>query len=62
MREALTLNRSKLNTQATLDGMLDILVRAAPGAGIRPAACTSARRRTPPRLGARPGTIDESRA
>ena len=32
MREALTPNRSKLNTQATLDGMLDILVQAAPGA------------------------------
>ena len=31
MREALTPNRSKLNTQATLDGMLDILVQAAPG-------------------------------
>ena len=32
MREALTPNRSKLNTQATLNGMLDILVQAAPGA------------------------------
>ena len=31
MREALTPNRSKLNTQATLNGMLDILVQAAPG-------------------------------
>lgn len=35
MREALTPNRSKLNTQATLDGMLDILVQAAPGAGAK---------------------------
>jgi hypothetical protein len=32
MREALTPNRSKLNTQATLNGMLDILAQAAPGA------------------------------
>jgi hypothetical protein len=32
MREALTPNRSKLNTQATLNGMLDIHVQAAPGA------------------------------
>jgi hypothetical protein len=32
MREALTPNRSKLNTQPTLNGMLDILVQAAPGA------------------------------
>ena len=32
MREALTPNRSKLNTQATLDGMLDILAQAVPGA------------------------------
>lgn len=31
MREALTPNRSKLNTQPTLDGMLDILVQAVPG-------------------------------
>jgi hypothetical protein len=32
MREALTPDRSKLNTQATLNGMLDILVQASPGA------------------------------
>jgi acyl transferase domain-containing protein len=32
MREALTPNRSKLNTQPTLNGMLDILAQAAPGA------------------------------
>ena len=32
MRDALTASRSKLNTQSTLDGMLDILVEAAPGA------------------------------
>jgi hypothetical protein len=36
MRDALTASRSKLNTQSTLDGMLDILVEAAPGA--KPAA------------------------
>jgi hypothetical protein len=41
MREALTASRSKLNTQATLDGMLDILVEAAPGAN--PAPATSVR-------------------
>jgi 3-oxoacyl-ACP reductase-like protein len=35
MREALTPNRSKLNTQATLNGMLDILVQAAPGASAK---------------------------
>ena len=32
MREALTAHRSKLNTQPTLNGMLDILADAAPGA------------------------------
>jgi acyl transferase domain-containing protein/NAD(P)H-dependent flavin oxidoreductase YrpB (nitropropane dioxygenase family) len=37
MREALTPNRSKLNTQATLNGMLDILVQAAPGASAKAA-------------------------
>lgn len=36
VRDALTPSRSKLNTQATLDGMLDILVEAVPGA--KPAA------------------------
>jgi hypothetical protein len=41
MREALTASRSKLNTQATLDGMLDILVEAAPGA--KPAPVHSVR-------------------
>ena len=35
MREALTPNRSKLNTQATLNGMLDILAQAAPGASAK---------------------------
>ena len=35
MREALTPNRSKLNTQPTLNGMLDILVQAAPGASAK---------------------------
>ena len=35
MREALAPNRSKLNTQATLDGMLDILVQATPEAGAK---------------------------
>ena len=42
MREALTASRSKLNTQATLDGMLDILVEAAPGAKPAPAASVRA--------------------
>jgi hypothetical protein len=37
MREALTPNRSKLNTQPTLNGMLDILVQAAPGASAKAA-------------------------
>jgi acyl transferase domain-containing protein len=32
VREALAPNRSKLNTQATLNGMLDLLVQAVPGA------------------------------
>ena len=41
MREALTASRSKLNTQATLDGMLDILMEAAPGA--KPAPVHSVR-------------------
>ena len=31
MREALTPDRSKLNTQATLNGMLDLLAQALPG-------------------------------
>jgi hypothetical protein len=35
MREALTPTRSKLNTQATLNGMLDLLVQAAPGASAK---------------------------
>jgi acyl carrier protein len=41
MRDALAASRGKLNTQATLDGMLDILVEAAPGA--RPAAAVAGR-------------------
>jgi acyl carrier protein len=32
MREALNASRSKLNTQATLNGVLDILAEAVPGA------------------------------